>query len=307
VPVAPNEPILRPTAKSADGESLVYPYGPYNESKLDPQITGWPLTEPEIAWVKQQEYFRKPGQEAKMHLPEMWFVTPTAAFWKATDGSDANAWIEHHAANVANVRAAGSNIDIALLGDSITQGWGGGWDGIPFNAAWQRHFGGMKTVNLGIGGDRTEQILWRLDHGALDGASPRVIILMIGVNNAPLVHGNRVPVASAAHGIKLCIENIRLRCPHSRILLVKILPAFSPDADVGARVREINNSLDTLQLEADANVRVLDLWREFTRADGSLKSELYSDKHLHLGPDGYELFAAGLKPAVEALLGRASR
>ena len=87
-------------------------------------------------------------------------------------------------------------IDIALLGDSITQGWGGGWDGAPFNAAWQKHFGDQKTVNLGIGGDRIESILWRLDHGALDGASPKVIVLMIGVNNAPLVFANGVPAAS---------------------------------------------------------------------------------------------------------------
>jgi platelet-activating factor acetylhydrolase IB subunit beta/gamma len=115
---------------------------------------------------------------------------------------------------------------------------------------------------------------------------------------------NGAPAASAAHGIKPCIENLRFRCPQSRILLVKILPAFNPGADVGARVREINDSLDTLQVDADANVRVLDLWREFTRADGSLKTELYADKHLHLGPDGYESFATALKPAVEALLGK---
>jgi lysophospholipase L1-like esterase len=306
-PAALGEEMLRPTAKSADGRSLIYPYGPYNESKLDPQTTGWPLTAAEVAWVKRQEYFRKPGHEAQKHLPEMWFVTPTAGFWQAKDGSEANAWVEHHAANIAKVQAAGGDIDIALLGDSITQGWGGGWDGAPFNAAWQRHCGTMKTVNLGIAGDRMEQILWRLDHGALDAASPRVIVLMIGVNNAPLVHGNGVPAASAAHGIKLCIENLRLRCPKSRILLVKILPAFNPGADVGARVREINDSLDTLQLDADTNVRVLDLWREFTQADGSLKTELYADKHLHLGPDGYESFATALKPAVGALLGKPNR
>jgi hypothetical protein len=102
------------------------------------------LSEAETNWVKEQEYSRKPGHEVQKHLPDMWFVTPTAGHWKAKYGSDANDWIAHHATNIANVKAGG-DIDIALIGDSITQGWGGGFDGVPFNAAWQKHFGTMKT------------------------------------------------------------------------------------------------------------------------------------------------------------------
>ncbi len=163
----------------ADGKRLVYPYAPYNAGQMDPQLTGWPLTVEELAWVSKGEYFRKPGHEVQKHLPEMWFVTPTAARW-GNDG-EANTWIEHHAECIANVQAMKDGIDIALIGDSITQGWGGGWDGAPFNAAWQKQFADYKTVNLGIGGDRIENVLWRLDHGALDGVSPKLIVLMIGV------------------------------------------------------------------------------------------------------------------------------
>lgn len=227
----------------------------------------------------------------------------TAAHWKPKDGGEGNAWIDHHATNIEQVKAAGANIDIALLGDSITQGWGGGWDGAPFNAAWRKHFGDRKTVNLGIGGDRVENILWRLDHGALDGASPRVIVLMIDVNNAPLVFANGAPAVTAAHGIKLCIENLRMRCPKSQIVLVKTLPAFNPAKEVGAQVKNINTALDTLKLDADANVHLLDFGSEFTNADRTLKTALYSDGHLHLGPAGYEVFAGKLKPLVDKLLG----
>jgi len=293
--------MLKPTPKTTDGKSLLYPYAPYNDGKLDPQLTGWPLTQAEIDWVTKGEYFRKPGHEAQKHQPDMWFVTPTAGHWTPKDGSTGNDWLKHHATCIEKVKAAGS-IDIALIGDSITQGWGGGWDGAPLNAAWQKHFSDKKTVNLGIGGDRMEHLLWRLDHGALDNASPKVIVLMIGVNNAPLVQANGVPVTAAAHGIKLCLENLRLRCPQSQIVLVKILPAFDPSKEVGKQVVNINALLDTLKLDADANIRVLDLWSDFTNAEGTLKSELYSDKHLHLGPAGYEVFAAKLKPVVEALL-----
>jgi lysophospholipase L1-like esterase len=292
--------MLKPTPKTADGKGLIYPYAPYNEGKMDPHITGWPLTEAEKAWVAKGEYNRKPGHEVSKHLPEMWFVTPTAARW-GKDGEE-NLWVVHHAACIEKVRAMKDGIDIALLGDSITQGWGGGWDGAQFNAAWQKHFGDKKTVNLGIGGDRMESILWRLDHGALDGASPKVIVLKIGVNNAPLVFANGAPATSAAHAIKLCIENLRMRCPKSQIVLVKILPAFDPAKEVGAKVREINTALDALKLDADANVHVLDLWSEFTHPDGTLKTALYSDGHLHLGPAGYEVFAGKLKPALNVLI-----
>jgi lysophospholipase L1-like esterase len=298
----PMAAVLNPTPKTADGKGLVYPYAPYNEGKLDPQLIGWPLTDAERAWVNKGEYFRKPGHESQKHRPDMWFVTPTVAHWKPKDGGEGNAWLDHHATNIEQVKAAGANIDIALLGDSITQGWGGGWDGAPFNAAWRKHFGDRKTVNLGIGGDRVENILWRLDHGALDGASPRVVVLMIGVNNAPLVFANGAPAATAAHGIKLCVENVRLRCPQSQVVLVKILPAFDPSKEVGAKVREINAALERLKLGADAKIHVFDLWSEFTTADDTLKIALYSDGHLHLGPAGYEVFASKLQALVEKAL-----
>jgi len=127
-------------------------------------------------------------------------------------------------------------------------------------------------------------------------------VLKIGVNNAPLVFANGVPVSAAAQGIKLCVENLLLRCPQSQIVLVKILPAFDPTKEVGAKMREINAALDALKLDADPKVHILDLWSNFTHADGTLKTELYSDKHLHLGPSGYEVFAGRLKPVMEKLL-----
>jgi platelet-activating factor acetylhydrolase IB subunit beta/gamma len=295
-----DEALLKPTPKTADGKSLIYPYAPYNEGKMDPQLTGWPLTDAEKAWVAKGEYTRKPGHEVQRHLPEMWFVVPTAGRWGGE--KESNAWVDHHATLIEQVKAAGDHIDIALLGDSITQYLGGGWDGVPFNAAWQKHFGQYKTVNLGIGGDRMENILWRLDHGALDEASPKVIVLMIGVNNAPLVFANGVPAASAARGIKLCVEDLRLRCPKSQIVLVKILPAFNPANEVGLQVVNINSLLDKLNLDRDPQVHVLDLWKDFTNADGTLKTALYSDGHLHLGLEGYEMFSSKLQSLVERLL-----
>jgi beta-glucosidase len=282
---------------------LTYPYAPYNEGQLDPQITGWPLADAERAWVAKPEYNRKPGHEVQKHLPPMWAVTPTAAHWQTKDGSAGNLWIDHHATIIGKVQASKAAIDIALIGDSITQGWGGGWDGTPFNAAWQKHFDAMKTVNLGIGGDRTENILWRLDHGALDGTSAKVAVLLIGVNNAPLVGANGVPAEAVAQAIQLCVQNLRARCAQTHVIASTILPAFAPGSRAHEDIQRINTALDALKLDADPKVHVLDLWSDFTNADGTLKTDLYSDKHLHLNLAGYETYARKLKPVVEKLLG----
>lgn len=309
VTLAPEKPakaydaVLAPKAASGivlpSQPVLSYAYVPYNEGKLDPQISGWPLSAEELAWVAKGEYTRKPGHDAQKHLPEMWPITPTAPRWSE---GETNPWIEHHAQCIEKVQAMKDDVDIMLIGDSITQGWGGGWDGAPLNAAWQKHFGDKKTVNLGIGGDRTEGVLWRLDHGAVHGTSSKTIVLMIGVNNASGVQSNGVPVSAASEGISLCVANLRLRCPHSQIVLVKILPAFDPAKDVGAKVRQMNEELDRLKLDSEPNVHVLNLWEDFTNADGTIKSAMYSDGHLHLSPSGYDVFAGKLKPVVDSLI-----
>jgi lysophospholipase L1-like esterase len=271
---------------------------------MDPQLTGWPLTAEELAWVTKGEYFRKPGHEAQKHLPEMWPLVPTAAHWQAKDGTDANAWIENHALSLEKVQAMKDRIDVVLIGDSITQYLGGGFDSVPWIAPWQKHFGNLKCANLGIGGDRVENVLWRLDHSALDGASPAVAVLLIGTNNTPLISANGVPVAAVAQGIQFCVQNIRARCPKTHIIVVKILPSGKLGNPIYEAAKNVNAALDALKLDADANVHVLDLWSDFTNADGTMKTALYSDGHLHLGADGYELYASKLKPVVEALMKR---
>ena len=125
-----------------------------------------------------------------------------------------------------------------------------------------------------------------------------VISMTYGSRRWTLVQANGVPVNAAAQGLKLCIDNLRLRCPQSQIVLVKILPAFDPGKEVGAKVREINVALDELKFNTDEKVRGVDLWNDFTNADGTLKTSLYSDGHLHLSVEGYEIFAARLSSLV---------
>ena len=164
-------PLLIATATApslaAEARSPTYPYAAYAESRLDPQPFGWPLSAEEQAYVQIPEFDRKPGKDVRRHRPDMWPVVPTASRWRKAP--EENIWITHHASALGQARAAGTNLDMLLVGDSITQGWGGSpIDNVQWNPAWQKHFGRFRTVNAGIGGDRTESVLWRLEHGLLD-------------------------------------------------------------------------------------------------------------------------------------------
>ena len=291
-----------PQGFAVEARSPDYPYPAYAEARLDPQPFGWPLSEEERAYVQIPEFDRKPGKDVRKHRPDMWPVVPTASRWRKAP--EENIWINHHAKAIEQARAAGEDLDVLLIGDSITQGWGGSpIDNLPWNPAWREQFGRFRAVNAGIGGDRTESVLWRLEHGLLDGVTPRTVVLMIGVNNAPHVAANGVPPAAVAKGIALCVENVRLKAPAAQVVVVKIVPAFAPESPVHRGILAVNTALDALELPQDDHVHVVDAGAGFLTADGKLVSEAYSDGHLHLSPRGYELLAGSLAPVLSKVLG----
>ncbi len=279
--------ILNLLAGVAVARALDYPYAPYSEGKMDPQLTGWPLTEEEKAYVLRPEHERRPGREANQHLPAMWPVTPSAGNWGGTS------WLDTHATLVETVRANQGPIDVLLVGDSITMQWG---------PAWATHFPGLKTVNIGIGGDKTQNVLWRLDHGGVKGLEPRVVVLLIGNNN--MFFTPETGIAAAAQGIAMCARNLREKFPDAPLVVVKIFPAHAPGNRFYEDIRKTNAALDALALEADPKVTVLDLWGEMVNADGTLKAGHFTPDNIHLTQEGgYALYAARLKTLMEKLLG----
>ena len=104
----------------------------------------------ERAYVLKPEHDRRPGREANQHKPALWPVTPAAGFWGGTS------WLDTHAKLVEYVKANQGPIDVLLVGDSITQQWGSPLDKGVLNEAWQKHFGGYKTNNIGIGAARCQ-------------------------------------------------------------------------------------------------------------------------------------------------------
>lgn len=270
-------------ALSSGEKQSIYEYAPYNEGKLDPQIYGWPLTSEERAYVVEKpEHDRRPGRESNKHLPHLWPQVPTAGFF----GGDA--WLKLHETHVKTVLANQGPLDVLLAGDSITIQWGD---------SWKKHFPELKAVNIGIGGDKTQNVLWRLDHGGVEGLQPKTIVLMIGNNN--MFFAPETGIDGAALGIQMCVKNLREKFPDASIIVAKILPAHAPGNRFYEDIKKTNAALDPLKLDSDPKLRVLDLWSEFTNADGTIRKDLFTPDNIHLSPAGYAVYAARLKPLLK--------
>jgi platelet-activating factor acetylhydrolase IB subunit beta/gamma len=263
--------------------AIDYPY-----STAEPQKSGWPLTADERAYiVDKPEHERRPGREANKYLPHLWPVVPSAGYF----GGDA--WLKLHETHVKTAQAHAGPVDVLLVGDSITIQWG---------ESWKKHFPNWKAVNIGIGGDKTQNILWRLDHGGVDKLEPKSIVLMIGNNN--MFFTPETGIEAVAQGIEMCVKNLREKFPNAMIVVAKILPAHSPDNRFYQDILATNKALDTLKLNSEPQVQLLDLTSDFVNADGTLKKKLYTPDNIHLSPDGYAAYAERLKPILDKFLAR---
>ena len=183
---------------------------------------------------------------------------------------------------------------LVFLGDSITQGWDGAG-----KEAWKKNWEPLKAANFGIGGDRTEHVLWRLDHGNFDGLKPKLVVLMIGTNNT----GHRraeEPADDTAAGVKAIIERLAAKCPDARVLLLGIFPrGEKPEDKLRVHNAAINERL--AKLADGAKVHYLDIGKSFLQPDGTLSREIMPDL-LHLSPKGYQIWADAISDKVAALM-----
>ena len=181
--------------------------------------------------------------------------------------------------------------DLIFIGDSITENWSG-----PGRAVWNRYYGGRNTFNLGVNADRTEHVLWRLDHGELTGISPRLAVILIGTNNA----GNNAPDDIAA-GVAAIVDRVRGKLPQTVILLMGIFPrGEKPEDPQRIAVAQVNERI--ARLSDGRKVFFMDLTQKFLAKDGTIPKELMPD-FLHPAERGYEIWAEAIEPMVAALAG----
>ena len=188
-------------------------------------------------------------------------------------------------------RAREGDVDLAFIGDSITQGWEGA--GKP---VWDSSYAGRKPINLGIGGDRTEHVIWRLTHGNLGSIRPKVAVLMIGTNNTG--HAMQEP-AEVAAGVARILEILANRLPETRVVLHGIFPRGNGPFDP----MRLNNIAinDRIRRLADGDrVRYLEIGQHFLDERGAIPAEIMPDR-LHLSEAGYRLWAEALEPTLREL------
>jgi lysophospholipase L1-like esterase len=188
-------------------------------------------------------------------------------------------------------RTKEGKVDILFLGDSITQGWGN-------NPTWQRYYAPRNAANFGIGGDTTQNVLWRIKNGELDGIHPKVLVLLIGTNNFGNENDN---AADVAKGVTTIVETIRKGLPDTKIILLGIFPRDErPGTDFRKRIHAANDSIS--KLDDGKAVRYLDLESKFLSADGSLSADIAPD-FLHISDKGYAIWAEAMEPLLNELLG----
>jgi lysophospholipase L1-like esterase len=181
-----------------------------------------------------------------------------------------------------------------FLGDSITQRWDLPlWDAKP---VWDANMPQRGVLNAGVAGDRTEHLLWRLDHGNLDGPPPKLAIVLIGTND--LAHGR--PPEVAAEGIRAVLIRLRQKLPNTHILLLGLWPrGATPDDPLRQAVGVVNRLIQTC---ADGSaITYADIGGVLLDKNSRLSTKLAPDL-LHFSGAGYKLLAPKLDPLIDRLL-----
>jgi lysophospholipase L1-like esterase len=201
-------------------------------------------------------------------------------------------WTPRHEKKLAEAKALGKSAQVVFIGDSITEGWEK--SGAP---VWERHYKPMNGLALGFGGDRTENVLWRLLHGEVDGLAPKVAVLMFGTNNTG--HRHEDPRTTAI-GIQRNIDELRRRLPDTKILLLAIFPRGATPDDELRRLNEQVNGI-IAGFADNQHVFFLNINKEFLAPDGTLSKDIMPDL-LHPNEKGYEIWARAMAPELRRLM-----
>jgi beta-glucosidase len=204
-------------------------------------------------------------------------------------------WMPRHEeklAEIARRKAAGERTELVFIGDSITHHWEKEQPEL-----FKTFYGRYNALDLGYGGDRTENVLWRLQHGEIDGIDPKVAVLMIGTNNT----GHRAEAPGLIYaGIKRDIAEIRKRLPNTKILLLAIFPrGEKPDDGQRMNNEKVNAMLPKL---ADGkHVVFLNMNKAFLAPDGTLSKDIMPDL-LHPNAEGYKIWQREMQPELDRLM-----
>lgn len=212
---------------------------------------------------------------------------PDIAAPKLTTNGVVNAGFQKSHESFVAVAKKG-DVGLLFLGDSITAGWNGQ------KAIWTNAFGAYKPANFGIGGDRTQHVLWRIENGELEGIKPKAAVVMIGTNNSGVDSAEGI-----AKGVTKIVETIRAKTPDTKILLLAVFPRGEKPNSTRDKLKEVNKII--AKLDDGKKVFFLDIGDKFLQPDGTLTKEIMHD-YLHLTAKGYQIWADAITPKLAELM-----
>jgi len=190
------------------------------------------------------------------------------------------------------VKESGSQAEVIFVGDSITQGWEGNGKEV-----WEKYYAPRHAINLGIGSDHTQHVLWRLENGNLEGLKPKVAVVLIGVNNVP--DTNNTP-RQVLEGVTAVVNRIREKLPETKVLLLGMFP-FREDFNLQrAKALQVNQALR--KLDDGKTIFFLDIGHLFIQSDGKISRDIMRD-FLHPTAEGYRIWAEAMEPKLAELIG----
>lgn len=205
--------------------------------------------------------------------------------------TDIDWWMPRHKAILEQIKQG--PVDLIFIGDSITHGWVS--DG---KDVWPKYYANRNAVNMGFGGDQTQQVLWRLNNGEIDGISPKLAVLMIGTNNA---NGDYFTGKQIGEGIIAICQKLRKDLPQTKILILAIFPR---DEKPSSPLRKKNAEASVFASTIADNkwIYYLDINDKFLEQDGTLSKDIMPDL-LHPNAKGYQIEAEAIEPMVKKLMG----
>jgi lysophospholipase L1-like esterase len=270
------------------------------DGSIDPEMMPdllHPSPKGALAWARAMEprLAELMGDKSRDDAP----ATNTALLPAPKLEDDSYDWYARHAAVLDAKQRV--NPEIVMIGDSITHFWSGPPESALKNGpkTWQDLFGERRVLNLGFGWDRTQNVLWRLDHGEFDGLHPRWVVLNIGTNNfSGTAHARENTPAEIADAIRAILIRIRSKSPQTAIVLMGVLPRGAKATDpVRAKIAALNRLLP--EVCKAPGITFVDIGPRFLQPDGELPRELMGD-FCHPREKGYTIWASALKPLIEA-------
>jgi len=183
------------------------------------------------------------------------------------------------------------DIDILLMGDSITDWWRN-----KGKAQFAKYWEPLKTANFGIAGDTTQGVLWRMDNGELDGYTPKLMMLMIGTNNI----GRNTP-EEIAEGVKAVVGRFRAKHAEAKVLLLGVFPRSTAKSPQRTAVNNINKIISTY--DDGKFIKYMDIGDKFLDKEGAIPKDVMNDG-LHPTAKGYEIWAEAVMPTVYEMIGK---